>query len=590
MAAAYARSVKDFARSCALVGAFALLIGATPAAESRNEAAFLAIPSADGARATSQDLDQRFHYPGTPGDKYYAQYMVDRMRAFGLEARIESLAATVYWPKSESLTLQSSPAVTFDLRDPGARPGIGLPFNAGSASGDVSARVVDLGKGLDADYARVKAAGIDVRGKIALVRYGAEYRGSLARRAQDRGVAGVIFFTDPKQNKGPAYPKGPWPSDITIQRGDVMDSDNLPLKIPTLPIAARNARVILANMRNGVTAAPVRLRVAMSARNTTLWNSIGEIAGTHRDQSIVMGAHRDAWVFGVTDDGSGIATLLEVARGLGQLHRSGWTPNRTIVIAGWDAEEIGSLGAQAYVTAHRAALEHGCIAYINTDESASGPDFGADAAGALSGLARMAVQNVLHIPNPEIDDPAGGSDFDSFIYTMGTPTFDLGYTGPLGTYHSPYDDFQFASRFADPGFVHHRTIAQTIGVFAIRLARADRPLHFMPYAPVLDKGVNALVKGATAARVRVDESGLRAAIARLRMNAARYDTFTAPQDVPTALQAAQKLDLIAYSANGYSGVAFPTVVKAIATGKQTAIDASVRAAIAQINGAAVLLR
>ncbi len=70
--------------------------------------------------------------------------------------------------------------------------------------------------------------------------------------------------------------------------------------------------------------------------------------GTNPKQSVVLGGHRDAWVYGVSDDGSGIATLLEVARGLGKLHRNGWTPKRTIVIAGWDAEEIGELGSAAY--------------------------------------------------------------------------------------------------------------------------------------------------------------------------------------------------------------------------------------------------
>jgi N-acetylated-alpha-linked acidic dipeptidase len=589
--------MKNAARFCALVAASALLMGATSSAESRNEAAFLAIPSSDGARATSQELEKTFHYAGTPGDEHYAIYVRDRMRAFGLDAHIESFPATVYWPASESLTLRTSPAVPFDLHDPtspndmnGARPGIGLPFNAGSASGDVTARVVDLGKGLDADYAHLTAAGVDVRGKIALVRYGAEYRGSLAQRAQDHGAAGVIFFTDPAQNRGPAYPNGPYPSDFTIQRGDVMGDDNKPLKIPTLPIAARNARVILANMHGGVTAASVHLHVAMETRHETLWNSIGEIRGTHPDQDIVMGAHRDAWVFGVSDDGSGIATLLEVARGLGALHRSGWTPRRTIVIAGWDAEEIGELGSANYVATHRSALQHGCVAYINTDESASGPDFGADAAGALSGEARAVIQDVLHIANPEVDDPGGGSDFQSFMYTIGTPIFDLGYTGPLGTYHSPYDDYRYAALYADPGFVHHRTIAQTIGIFAMRLAESDRPLHFTPYAAVLYNGVHDLARDAAAHHVHVDTPALSRAIDALRARAVRYDALTAAQDVPAALRAAQQLDLIAYSASGYSGVAFPTIVNAIASGDQTSVTANVHAVIGTIARATSLLQ
>jgi N-acetylated-alpha-linked acidic dipeptidase len=589
--------VKNLVRFCALASALTLSLGAAaPSTEQRLESAFLAIPSADGARATSQVMNQSYHYPGTPGDHQLALYMRDRMRAFGLNARIESFPATVYTPRSLSLALLTTPVVSFDLHDRaapgdagGSRPGIGLPFNAGSGSGEVTARVVDLGAGIDRDYTRVGSNGIDVRGKIALIRYGAEYRGSLAKRAQDHGAAGVIFFTDPSTNKGPAYPNGPYPSDFTIQRGEVMDSDKVPLKIPTLPIDARNARVIIANMHHGLSDATVRLHVEMNARQTTLWNSIGEIPGTHANQSIILGGHRDAWVFGVSDDGSGIATLLEVARGLGQLHRSGWTPDRTIVIAGWDAEEIGELGSAAYVAMHRSQLQRGCIAYINTDESASGPDFGAAAAGAIADDATTVIRQTLGISKPDIGDPAGGSDFESFIYGVGTPILDLGYTGPLGTYHSPYDDFRYASLYADPGFVHHKTIAQAIGIFAMRLAQSSRPLHFVPYVAALNSGLRDLVKTAKQQRLAVDSVSLTKAIHVLQARAIRYDAVTMPQDVPVALRVAQQLDRIAYSASGYSGVAFPTIVNALATGKQSAVDAEVRATVVKLNQAASLL-
>lgn len=177
-----------------------------------------------------------------------------------------------------------------------------------------------------------------------------------------------------------------------------------------------------------------------------------------------------------------------------KLHRNGWTPKRTIVIAGWDAEEIGELGSAAYVAAHRVDLQNGCIAYLNTDESAAGPDFGASAAAAIADGVVGPIQSVLGIGHPDIDPPSGGSDFESFIYTMGTPIVDMGYTGALGTYHSPYDDFRFASLYADPGFVHHEKIAQTLGVVAMRLAQSDRPFAFAPYATALDSGAREMIR------------------------------------------------------------------------------------------------
>jgi N-acetylated-alpha-linked acidic dipeptidase len=589
--------LKNVLRPCALLGALVVTLGASSSTtEQRNETAFLAIPSTDGARASSQTLNSVYHYPGTPGDHQMAIWVRDRLAALGLDARIESFPAIVYTPKTLQLQLMTSPPVTFDLADPpiagdasGSRPGIGLPFNAGSGDGDVTAPLVDAGKGLDADYARLKAMGVSVRGKIALVRYGAEYRGNLALRAQQDGAAGVVFFTDPSGNKGAAYPNGPYPSDVTIQRGEVMGDDNLPLKIPVMPIDARNARVLIANIRNGQTASSVHEHVVMNADHTTLWNSIGEIAGTNPKQSIVLGGHRDAWVYGVTDDGSGISTLLEVARGLGKLHRGGWTPKRTIVIAGWDAEEIGELGSSAYVAAHKSDLQNGCIAYLNTDESASGPDFGAAAAAAIADGVVDPIQSVLGISHPVVDPPSGGSDFESFIYTMGTPIFDVGYTGALGTYHSPFDDFRFASLYADPGFVHHKTIAQTLGIVAMRLAASDRPFAFAPYATALDSGASEMVKEAEHAKLILNAAKLADAIRRVEDSGRRVDESQTAENVPIALKAAQRLDLIAYSANGYASVAFPTIAKAIASGKQSALDDAVRDTIAALDRVNALL-
>jgi N-acetylated-alpha-linked acidic dipeptidase len=566
----------------------------------QNEAAFLRIPSSSGARASSQVINERYHYPGTPGDYRLAVYMRDAMRGFGLRAWIEAFPATVYTPRILQLQLLTSPVVTFDLRDQkiaadpdGSRPDAGLPFNAGSGSGDVRAPVVYAGRGLDADYATLTSAGVGVRGRIVLIRYGAEYRGNLAARAAAHDAAGVIFYSDPKDDgsgRGAVYPNGPYRPAGAVQRGDVMGDDRQPLHIPTLPVTAITAQRLLAEMRGGsVTQVPVRLHVEMIARRTTLWNTIGEITGANPNQMVILGGHRDAWVYGVSDDGSGISTLLEVARGLGALHRRGWMPRRTIRIAGWDAEEIGELGSAAYVAMHRSELQRGLIAYVNTDESASGPKFGAAAAGALLATLTPAVQQVLHIANPQVDVPAGGSDFESFIYTLGTPILDLGYTGPFGTYHSPYDDYRYASLYADPGFTHHRTIAQAIGIIAMRMADAQSlPYLFEPYVQVLGAGLQTLTKSAGQAQLTIDPA-LGNAIGNFGNAARAYDTSPQSRNDALALNVAQQLDLLAYSANGYASVAFPAVATAIATGHQSAVDTSVHATVTTLDAVTALL-
>lgn len=64
------------------------------------------------------------------------------------------------------------------------------------------------------------------------------------------------------------------------------------------------------------------------------------IPGHVKQEVVLLGCHRDAWVLGAGDPISGTAAIVEVVKGLGALLRKGWRPLRTLLIASWDAEEV----------------------------------------------------------------------------------------------------------------------------------------------------------------------------------------------------------------------------------------------------------
>ena len=86
----------------------------------------------------------------------------------------------------------------------------------------------------------------------------------------------------------------------------------------------------------------------------------------------MRGNHHDAWVNGADDPISGQAAMLEEARMLGELHRQGWTPKRTIIYCAWDGEEPGLLGSVEWVEAHVDELKQHAVAYINSDGNEQG--------------------------------------------------------------------------------------------------------------------------------------------------------------------------------------------------------------------------
>src|SRR5207248_3310515 len=99
--------------------------------------------------------------------------------------------------------------------------------------------------------------------------------------------------------------------------------------------------------------AKVHLKVDSNWDIKPIYDVIATLRGTQdAEQWIVRGNHFDAWVNGADDPISGQAAMLEEARMLGELHRQGWNPKRTIIYCAWDGEEPGLLGSVEWVETH----------------------------------------------------------------------------------------------------------------------------------------------------------------------------------------------------------------------------------------------
>src|SRR5262249_26856454 len=115
-------------------------------------------------------------------------------------------------------------------------------------------------------------------------------------------------------------------------------------KIPTTPISYGDAKPILENLsgpespRDWQGALPftyhvgpgpvkVKLHLKQEYRYFPIWDVIGKIPGArYHDEWVVLGNHRDAWVYGAVDPNSGTAAMLETVHGLGELIKQGWKP------------------------------------------------------------------------------------------------------------------------------------------------------------------------------------------------------------------------------------------------------------------------
>lgn len=614
-------------------------------AEAKLEEHFQSIPDPAHIQANLRDLTSEPHLAGTEADHRIAEWLRDQYKSFGFDAQIVTYSAWMALPREIKIELVAPGRRRLGSRE---QPYSGdkdssdpdLAFNAYSPSGEVTAPVVYANYGTEQDYRTLKSLGVDVAGKILLVRYGRVYRGIKAKLAEDHKAAGLLLYSDPADDGyvvGDPYPRGPWRPLSGIQRGSILYTQIYPgdpltpgiaattdakrlapsaaadlPRIPTAPINAQDASAILADLggqqvrrdwqgglpvtyHTGPGDAQIHLKISMNYKQRPVYDVIARLRGTDDDSWVVLGNHYDAWAFGAADPGSGTAAMLETARALGNLARSGWTPRRTIVICQWDAEEPGLIGSTEWVEDNLATLQQKAVAYINTDVGVTGANFNAAASPSLNEFIREVTRDVKDpnsgrsvydvwrgryeqlnavsepqqkpdeaAPPPLSAGPSGnvplgalgaGSDFCPFFDHAGIPSVDVSFSGPYGVYHSTYDDFYWMKQFGDPTFQYEATLARILGVIALRLDNADiLPFDFGEYASDITDGTESLsatrALGQTASPTKPDAalqtlSGAASQFSNAATMAAQVLQSVRPGALSPEKETAINLDLVA---------------------------------------------
>ena len=430
------------------------LLAQTPAPSDKSLMGFTA-PSSAHEREIEQKLnslispqrEREFHryftsepHPaGTEQNHKVAEYIAEQWTQQGLEdVVIRQYDVLSSLPKEVSLEMVSPISYKAGMReaaydvDPDTKnPNVRSGWLSMSANADVTAPIVYAHSGNPEDYEILRKHGIDVKGKVVLVRYSNpySYRGFKALTAQNEGAAAILIYSDPAEDgykKGKVFPDGPWGPESHIQRGAITydfivpgdpltpgwasvpgakqipqaEARSLP-HIAAMALSWHDAQPLLAHM--GGPKSPkswggglpityrlggegrVHVKVDMDTRVMPYYVVEARIRGAkHPEQTVVLGNHHDAWEFGGVDPSSGTASLLELTRSLGSMLRDGARPDRTLIFCSWDGEEVGLTGSTEWGEQFEDELKKNAVAYLNVDSSTSGADLQGDAIASLA--------------------------------------------------------------------------------------------------------------------------------------------------------------------------------------------------------------
>lgn len=429
------------------------------------------------------------------------------------------------------------------------------PFLGYSPPGIVEAELMYANYGTVDDFLELEKRNLKCTGKIVIMRYGKIFRGNKVLNAQNCGAVGALLYSDPAdyspQGMKETFPKTWWLPGTGTQRGTIGLADGDPLtpllpsidgvyrlaindtdaipKIPAQVLTYDNAVEFLRRLGGqrvpsswagglgivykfgpGSPDRDLKVRLEVNNQFVTLpaYNVIGTILGKEEpDRWVLMGNHRDAWVFGGVDPSSGSAVMMEVSRGLGKLlNETDWRPRRTIKLCSWGAEEYGLIGSYEWVEENRNMLRDKAVMYLNVDSAVKGNySFGANGNPSLKSLVYRETASVKD-PNereksasvydrwskkypssspgkPQFGGLGSGSDYAPFSHFIGVSSIDMSYRFKsmnrtlYPVYHTVHDTFYWQKTFSDPHFTTHLAMSQ-IGA-RILLAAADTPLF--PY-------------------------------------------------------------------------------------------------------------
>uniref|UniRef100_A0A8C1NCT3 Glutamate carboxypeptidase 2 n=1 Tax=Cyprinus carpio TaxID=7962 RepID=A0A8C1NCT3_CYPCA len=450
------------------------------------------------------------------------------------------------------------------------------PYSAFSAKGQPEDELVYVNYGRTEDFFKLeRELGINCSGKIVIARYGKIFRGNKVKNAMLAGAKGIVLFSDPADYCADGvepYPDGwnlpgggaqrgnvlnlngagdpltpGYPAKEYTYRSSLEDAVGLP-KIPVHPIGYHDAVHLLQHMggphppdnwkgalnisyrigpgfTDGLNQNKVRMNIHTNNQVTRIYNVIGWIRGAvEPDRYVILGGHRDAWVFGGIDPVSGAAVVHESVRAAGKLMKKGWRPRRTLIFASWDAEEFGLLGSTEWAEDHARVLQERAVAYINADSAIEGMytlrvdctpslhtlvyDITKKVSSPEEGEEGMTLYQSWHKRDnsterdaPWISKLGSGSDFEAYFIRLGIASGRARYTKNRKTeryssypvYHSVYETYEIVERFYDPSFRRLEAVARVRGGLIFSLADSPvLPLDCVEYAMSLTKYANSI--------------------------------------------------------------------------------------------------
>jgi hypothetical protein len=349
---------------------------------------------------------------GTDAESRAVEYIAGQFKSWGLEVTVQPVHVPVWHERRARLWAEGDHTRDF--------PAKAIVFAGITKPEGLTGEFVDLGTASVRDI-----RGKDLKGKIVLVKRDVyiDYPDYwLTDRLKPLGVAGMVFYSSPGRHGIPtAY--------FNFKRAL---KEATP---PSVDISYEDA-LRLVQMK------PKRVGLVVEA--DVDWHDshsvFGELKGAAKpDEAVMFSAHDDSAYTspGATDDGGGVAAVMELARSFAK----GPRPARTLRFVAWGGHELGLMGSEQYLRTHPDEPKK-IVAFINFDGMGS-------TLGTIDWTASGDPKWVQFLHDTQValgmEDVGGvgpsGTDATNFS-SLEVPSIQIGQRHSINENHTPADNLQ----------------------------------------------------------------------------------------------------------------------------------------------------
>ena len=350
-------------------------------------------------------LNSLFRVSGLEDDFKAVDYVVSKLKEYGVDHEVLKFQSYVSHPKKATITawLDCGEEKSYQCKTrafSAVTPPEGLKaeivYVPTSIPGTGIIGAISGGRVADADY-----DGYDVTNKIVLTQRGGP---DGIADAQKHGAAGVIQM---------------WPVEEPVLHDMIVspvwgtptleDMRDL-IHIPVVQISHNNGVELMRSCEKGKTECVLTTDVDTQWRELRLPVATIRGNGDDADRYLLIGGHLDSWYEGITDNATGNAALLELAR---VFKLASGSLNRSVKIAWWCGHSYARYSGSTYFNDfYWADLHKNCVGYINIDSPGVLNAVDYSKMTAMAGLEELVKEPVKHFTgtDPRIERPERCAD------------------------------------------------------------------------------------------------------------------------------------------------------------------------------------